>query len=121
MDIYDTETNKLIVIKPAVGVMKRYLKIVGKIDIDQISPEDIKIIFCECIKDYKSGKISLDELSVISNELLGCVPHSERGLELGDILETASDLAYYERTLTKENSKAEEFQARLSGVLYFKS
>lgn len=120
MDIYDCETNRLIVIKPPVGAIKRYLKIIGKSDINQIDSKNIRSIFSECVKDYKNGKISLDNLSVISNELLSCVPQNERGLELGDILETAADLAYYERTLAGENSKAEEFKARLSGVLNFK-
>lgn len=120
MDIYDLETNRLIVLKQSASAVERYLKIVGKSNINQVNSEDIKEIFSECVRDYKNGKISLDQLSAISNELLGFLPHNERGLELGDILETAADLAYYERALTGENSKAEEFKARLNVVLSFK-
>jgi hypothetical protein len=71
------------------------------------------------VMDFKKGKISLDELSIMSGYLWGYMDEKSRlGSSLGDTLEAASELSFYIRVV-QDQECADTFIYFLRKVLKY--
>ena len=109
-------------------LFKKYLKIIN------VSWEDfwkklfipyVRLVFLLAVNDFKKGKISVDQLSTIADCLY--YPDSEykewgpwqvdlSDSRLGNVLENASELAYYNWRKTKDPQIMESYKLSLKVI-----
>ena len=103
-------------IPPVDNILKKYTHIVGvswDIFWKRFDLEQIELIFLLVARDFfENGKISLDQFSAIANELLyndswspAEFGRSRSAAETMRILDSASELAYYNWRKNKESEK----------------
>lgn len=118
MDYADIKTKREI-ITPEISREKfaSFLKEIGLSSIDEITHNHILLLLKTIVNNYKSGKISLDEMSSAFNLIHSKTIYDNNFQDLNDILESGSDLSYYERISVEDELTSTEFVNQLRDIL----
>lgn len=120
MEYIDRKTQREIRTRSISGkAFDAYLRRIGVSSLDEITHEQLLDLIKIMVNEYKSGKISLDELSSAFGLIYEKTIYDGNFQELNSIIEAGSDLGYDERMATEDEPLNIEFLTKLRDILKY--
>ncbi|SRR6266496_1427080 len=115
---HDSNKTKSFTLRRAGKYIKTYVKRVGYPMGLPTHPDAKEALFLRAADDYKKGELSLDELSVLCEDLWWSI--EDKDSELARVLMSGQELSFYERQAVNHKHVADNLIGALKDVLAYK-